>query len=271
MATVGDVIHRADALVRKYGKYDSPLQPKAQQGPAKGCAFDQELEAVEEEAVALMKTADEIAEEKNRAAAAASNAGLRRAKAALLSGRIAGLKKSAAVGRHLGKEAVEARLAAVERLADRVKAIPDGVRGAPGARRLGEGSGRGAQGEGIVIDARGAAMGPQAFVHTRETREMERDWEAARRRQDAALERIDRGVGVLGNLARDMQEELDAQNPMLDAMEAQLDRVGSDMATRNRQLKGALVNMRSGRNLCLDVLLIAVLLGLGGYIYSLAT
>lgn len=278
MATVGDVINRADALLRKYGKYDLQMQAKGQGGGGKdsGDAFEEELKAVDAEVVALMQQAEEVAGEKNRAAVAAKNAELRRAKNAFLTGRIQTLQKKAGKGRNLSKEATEARLQAVERLVERVKAIPDGVRRMSNpAAAIGQNRPSGTNLQSgftkIEFDPKCVPSGPGAFRHTEQTQAFEKDWEAAKKRQDAALERIDRGVGVLGNLARDMQEELDQQNPFLDAMESQMDRMGGELGTRNKQLKGALRSVRSGRNFCLDVLLISIFLGLGAYIYSLTT
>jgi septal ring factor EnvC (AmiA/AmiB activator) len=64
------------------------------------------------------------------------------------------------------------------------------------------------------------------------------EWEYAKVRQDAQLERIERGVGTLGDMAKGMQEELDKQNPVIDDIDTQLNKVTSQLKTNNAKLKG---------------------------------
>jgi hypothetical protein len=52
------------------------------------------------------------------------------------------------------------------------------------------------------------------------------------------LERIERGVGTLGDMAKGMQEELDKQNPVIDDIDTQLNKVTSQLKTNNAKLKG---------------------------------
>ena len=64
------------------------------------------------------------------------------------------------------------------------------------------------------------------------------EWQYAKVRQDAQLERIERGIGTLGDMAKGMQEELDKQNPVIDDIDTQLNKVTSQLKTNNAKLKG---------------------------------
>lgn len=116
---------------------------------------------------------------------------------------------------------------------------------------------------------RSEIMRSEEYQHTEETRQFESDWRVAKARQDEALERIEHGVGILGQLARDMDQEIQIQNPVMDAMEEKANKVKENIMTRNAQLKGTLSKMRSARNLCFDIFLIIILLALAAYIYSI--
>jgi len=69
------------------------------------------------------------------------------------------------------------------------------------------------------------------------------EWEYAKVRQDAQLERIERGVGTLGDMAKGMQEELDKQNPVIDDIDMQLNKVTSQLKTNNAKLKGLITQV----------------------------
>jgi SYP7 family syntaxin len=58
------------------------------------------------------------------------------------------------------------------------------------------------------------------------------------------------------------------QNPVIDDIEAQMDKVTSQLKTNNAKLKGLVHRMRSARNFCVDVILICILLAIGAYIYA---
>ncbi len=71
------------------------------------------------------------------------------------------------------------------------------------------------------------------------------DWEYAKVRQDAQLERIERGIGTLGDMARGMQEELDKQNPVIDDIDTQLNKVTGQMKNNNAKLAGLVTQVRA--------------------------
>jgi hypothetical protein len=69
------------------------------------------------------------------------------------------------------------------------------------------------------------------------------EWEYAKVRQDAQLEQIERGIGTLGDMAKGMQEELDKQNPVIDDIDVQLNKVTSQLKTNNAKLKGLITQV----------------------------
>ncbi|KAF3513614.1 hypothetical protein F2Q69_00007357 [Brassica cretica] len=69
---------------------------------------------------------------------------------------------------------------------------------------------------------------------------------------------ISEGLDALKNLARDMNEELDKQVPLMDEMETKVDGATSDLKNTNVRLKQQLVKMRSSRNFCIDIILLCV-------------
>eukprot|EP00210_Caulerpa_lentillifera_P008639 g8240.t1 len=265
MTSLGELISRADFLLEKYEKYDTELKPLTQQSVGEG--FENGVRFIENEIRKLSIQANEITELKNRATVAAKNAEIRRAKTTLLQERIPELQKKLRRGKNVTTVIIDQRSGILEALKDAIHAIPDGVR-LPVAIKNGEPS---TQRTGFTRVTAPDRLRSEEYRHTDESRQFAEDWEASKRKQDEALHRIEQGVGVLGNLARDMDQEIKIQNPVLDAMEEQLDRVKGEIKTRNAQLRGVLNNLRSSTNICFDMLLIIVLLALAAYIYSLAT
>ncbi len=68
---------------------------------------------------------------------------------------------------------------------------------------------------------------------------------------------------------RRLGAQLDRQNPILDDIEHQMDKVTGQLKTNNAKLKGLVTQMRSSRNFCVDVILICIILAIGAYIYSM--
>jgi hypothetical protein len=48
------------------------------------------------------------------------------------------------------------------------------------------------------------------------------EWEHAKKKQDNQLDRIEKGVTTLGEIAKGMQEELDKQNPIINEIDSQV-------------------------------------------------
>lgn len=274
MGTISEIIQRADTLVEKYGRYDMAMQPRAHKAEGGGAdGFEDEVQLIEEDIADLMMLAEEVAGTSNRAAAAARNAEIRRAKNELLQRKVEGLHKKARKGKNVTNEVLSARVEVIKRLGERIKAIPDGVRiagGGPSSRVDGSSSGIVSSPSSAYTRVKGLGeVRADHYEHTDETRGFHADWQVAKARQDEALGRIEHGVGVLGNLAKDMNQELVVQEPIMQEIGTNLERVGGEVKTRNQQMKAVATKMRSTRNLCFDIALIAILLALAAYIYSL--
>lgn len=67
----------------------------------------------------------------------------------------------------------------------------------------------------------------------------------------------------------DPQSQVDRQNPVIDDIENQMDKVTGQLKTNNAKLKGLVTKMRSSRNFCVDVILICIILAIAAYIYSM--
>ena len=267
MASIGDLLCRTEHLLEKYEKYDTPLSPLS--GAGKEGGFEDEVRVLEREIRNLARQAEEIVEIKNRATVAAKNAEIRRTKNTLLQTRLPELQKKLKKGKNLTPSDIQGRQHALDTLADAIRAIPDGIRTSATHNRPGPSTPTRPSAFTRLEGPSGVRA--EEYRHTDETRKLEEDWEESKRRQDEALSRIERGVGVLGNLARDMNQEVEIQNPVLDAMEEQLDRVKGEIKTRNQQMRAVLNKMGKTSTLCFDLTLIVILLALAAYIYSLVT
>lgn len=85
------------------------------------------------------------------------------------------------------------------------------------------------------------------------------------------LEEISKGLGTLKNLANEMGDEVQRQQPIIENLDHKADKATSEMRTVNTRMKEAVTSLRSNRNIIIDILLVIILLGLGGYIFSVAT
>jgi t-SNARE complex subunit (syntaxin) len=74
---------------------------------------------------------------------------------------------------------------------------------------------------------------------------MLQEWEYAKVRQNAQLERIERGVGTLQEMAKGMQEELDKQNPVIDEIDTQLNKVTNQIKNNNAKLTGLVTQVQT--------------------------
>ena len=267
MTSIGDLLCRTEHLLQKYEKYDAPLTAHPGTSTEPG-SFDDNVRRIESEIRDLERQAEEVSELKNRATVAAKNAEIRRAKNALLQTRLPELQKTIRKGKNVTPVLMSERQRILEALADAIQAIPDGIRVVAPNRRSDASCSR----PSAVTRLEGpGTVRPEEYQHTDETRQLETEWEESKKRQDEALNRIERGVGVLGNLARDMRQEVEIQEPVLETMEEQLDRVKGEIKTRNQQMRGVLDKMGRRTNICFDMTLIVILLALAAYIYSLLT
>ncbi|MEW5320392.1 MAG: hypothetical protein WDW38_011467 [Sanguina aurantia] len=235
-----DLIIRAELILKKYEKYDAAQKTK--QGKSDD-PFREEYNEVDAEVEKLMDAASDAALEANRALAAAKNAEIRRAKTVLLTEGIQALQKKVKKGKGVTKVVIEDR---------QNKAGAKGTKGDP-----------------IILDNNKYNAGTSAgfYDHTETTQAFQRDADLARQRQDKDLDEIGRGVDELGDMARNMQDEVDRQAPVIHDVERGLDKVTGQLKQNNVKLKALVTKMRSKRNLFFDIIGIIALLAIGGYLY----
>uniref|UniRef100_J3L2Z5 t-SNARE coiled-coil homology domain-containing protein n=2 Tax=Oryza brachyantha TaxID=4533 RepID=J3L2Z5_ORYBR len=87
-------------------------------------------------------------------------------------------------------------------------------------------------------------------------------------KQDEGLDIIGEGLETLKNMASDMNEELDRQVPLMDEIETKADRANADLKNTNVRLKETVLQLRSSRNFCIDIVLLCIILGIAAYLYK---
>ncbi|RWR91676.1 syntaxin-71 [Cinnamomum micranthum f. kanehirae] len=227
-----DILTRVDAVCKKYEKYDV----EKQRDFAGDDAFARLFAEVEDEIEAAIRKSEDTAKEKNRAAAVAMSAEIRRTKARLLE-HVPKLQKLAVKKvKGLSSEELATRSDLVLALPDRIKEIPDGS--TTGAKNAGGSAASGSRPQ-IKFDS------------------------------PAGLDIISEGLDTLKNLAHDMNEELDRQVPLIDEIDTKVDRANADLKNTNVRLKETIDQMRSSRNFCVDIILICIILGIVMYLFNI--
>ncbi|PIN14056.1 hypothetical protein CDL12_13326 [Handroanthus impetiginosus] len=257
-----------------------------------------------------LQKAEVAAVEKNRAAAVAMNAEVRRIKARLMD-EVPKLQKLAKKKvKDLSKEELEARNDLVLVLPERIQAIPDGA-----TSKQTQGWGASSSHKNIkfdselliscsytlfIISSKSISDGPvdgDFFQQTEEASQFRQEFEMRKMKQacsflhlpsifgifipilfishiiksvlmqDEGLDIISEGLDTLKNLAKDMNEELDRQVPLIDEIDTKVDKTTSDLRRNNVRLKETLTKVRSTRNFCIDIILLCILLGIATYLY----
>jgi len=85
---------------------------------------------------------------------------------------------------------------------------------------------------------------------------------------DSMLDNVAAGVNELKEIATEMGKEANRQTGMLDDLDSKVDRVNIQLENINIRLRKALDNVRKGDRFIVDIILLCILLGLCGYIYS---
>ncbi|KAJ8899807.1 hypothetical protein K2173_019507 [Erythroxylum novogranatense] len=183
--------------------------------------FARLYEDVESNIEAALQKAELASREKNKALAVALNAEIRRTKAKLLE-EVPKLQRLAVNKvKGLSIEELAARSDLVLALPDKIQAVPDGA-----AMTL----------EMILCDER-----EQSSQFKKE------EYEMCLVKKDQGLDMICEGLDTLKNMARDMNEVLDRQVPLMDKIDTKL---------------------RSGRNFFIDIVLMCIILGIAAYLYK---
>jgi len=93
------------------------------------------------------------------------------------------------------------------------------------------------------------------------------------RRNDAILDKhledISESVGVLKEIALDMHKEGELQGILMDKINDKADDVNDQLENINIRMRKIIEKIRKGDRFCVDFILLCVILGIGGYIYSM--
>lgn len=260
-----ELITRVDAICKKYDKYDLDKQKDANKVHGDD-AFGRLYGAFEEEVTAIEQKSETVATEKNRAIAVAVNAEIRRTKARLLE-EIPKLQRLANKRvKGLSAEEIQARDDLVLVMKERIEAIPDGT---PAAAKQTGGWAASASHTGFKFDFKpDEGFDSGYFQRTEEGDGFRQEYEMRKIRQDQGLDVIAEGLETLKNLAHDMTEEMDRQVPLMDEVENKVDRARADLKNTNVRLKDTVNQLRSGRNFCIDIILLCIILGIAAYLYN---
>ncbi|XP_054813556.1 syntaxin-71-like [Prosopis cineraria] len=261
--SVIDIIFRVDSICQKYDKYD--IDKQRELNAYGDDAFARLYAAFENNIHAALNKSEIASNEKNRAAAAALNAEVRRTKAGLME-EVPKLRKLAQKKvKGLTSEEMAIRNDMVLALPERIQAIPDGI--AAAANQAGGGVSPSSH-QNIKFDSSEGYNEDLYYQQTEESNQFRSEFEMRKMKQDEGLDIISEGLDTLKNLALDMNEELDRQVPLMDEIGTKVDKATSELRNNNVRLKKTLNQVRSSRNFCIDIILLCVLLGIVSYIYN---
>ncbi|CAL9245526.1 unnamed protein product [Arabidopsis halleri] len=262
---VVDLITRVDSICKKYEKYDIDKQREA--NVSGDDAFSRLYSAVESALETVLQKTEDLSSETNKAKAVAMNAEIRRTKARLLEGipklqRLA-LKKV----KGLSKEELDVRNDLVLSLSDKIEAIPETSAPVVGGWEASTSYSN------IRFDTNVSnhRIGSEYFEPTRESDQFKQEYEMKRIKQacqDQGLDYIAEGLDTLKNMAQDINEELDRQEPLMDEIDTKIDKAATDLKSTNVRLKDTVTKLRSSRNFCIDIILLCILLGIAAFIYK---
>ncbi|XP_049353431.1 syntaxin-71-like [Solanum verrucosum] len=259
--SVIDIIFRVDSICKKYEKYDVD---KHAANDSSGDAFARLYSSFESQIDATSEKAEMAAMETNRAKAVAMKAEVRRTKARLMD-EIKKLQKLAQKKvKGLSQEELETRGDLVLMLSERIQAIPDGSTDA--AKTTG-GRGTLSFNKNIKFDSEGQ-FNEGFYEQTEEGTHFRSEYEMRKMKQDEGLDVISEGLDTLKNLARDMNEELDRQVPLMDEIDTKVDKATTDIKNNNVRLKDNINKIRSSKNFFIDIILLCILLGIMAYLYN---
>ncbi|CAE6078552.1 unnamed protein product [Arabidopsis arenosa] len=261
---VVDLITRVNSICKKYEKYDLNKQREA--NVSGDDAFSRLYSAVESALETVLQKTEDLSSETNKAKAVAMNAEIRRTKARLLEG-IPKLQRLALKQvKGLSKEELDVRNDLVLSLRDKIEAIPETSAPVVGGWEAST-SYSNIRFDTNVSDHR---IGSEYFEPTGESDQFKQEYEMKRIKQasDQGLDYIAEGLDTLKNMAQDINEELDRQEPLMDEIDTKIDKAATDLKSTNVRLKDTVTKLRSSRNFCIDIILLCILLGIAAFIYK---
>lgn len=173
------------------------------------------------------------------------------------------VKASKKKARKMAPEKKKERADKIAALEDQLEAVPDGT--AHDKRRKKEQAGPIT----ITVDVNNMQMNPLSMEHSDESTAFRNEFLKSKQKQDDGLEQISKGLRILKDMSSAMNDELKKQDPLLDTIDTKATSATAELRTANMKIKKLLEQMRSPHKLCLDLILIAVLLGIGSYIFTL--
>ncbi|GER44035.1 syntaxin [Striga asiatica] len=258
--SVIDILFRIDDICKKYDKYDVEKQRSI--NASSDDAFARLYSSFESQIEAIVRKSELAEMETNRATVVALNAEMDNLEPDMLRREFEiHLYVVAMITTDIMREELEARTDLVLALPERIQTIPDGSRGA--FRQ----SAWGTSNKNIKFDSSDGHFDNDFFEQTEESSQFRQEYEMRKLKQ-ACLEVISDGLDMLKNLAKDMNEELDRQVPLIDEIDTKVDTATSDLKRNNIRLKETLTRVRSTQNFCIDIILLCILLGIALYLYK---
>lgn len=131
----------------------------------------------------------------------------------------------------------------------------DGFLGGGSAGGLGNGSGNGQDNGGVELTQ-------QQHLQLQQINERDKEF-------DQELDQIGEGIQDLSELAQMQNEEVRRQNLMLDNVGQKIDDAQEHISTVNTKMKDTLNEVRAADKLCVDVMCIVLMVGLGAVLYKM--
>lgn len=261
----------------RYAKYAEQEEKQASTVSTSDDPFVNVYNEIEKSINELNNKASEVSKETKKAEAARKNSEIRVAKEQLRK-RLPELKELAQKkAKKLTEEQKSRREEHIQDIERRIEEIPDGLNKSKFGKDALAAQGGGSAGVrhkgGKEINMSEVEMQTKqnqySMDHTEQSRQLQSEWDASKRKQDQGLDEVSKGLGTLKNLASEMGEEIHRQEPMIENLDHKAEQATSELKTVNMRLKEAVTSLRSNRNIIIDIVLVVILLGLGGYLYTL--
>lgn len=177
------------------------------------------------------------------------------------------MKLSKKKARKLPEEKKKERLEKIDAIERDLEAVPDGTAHDKRKRRdklLAQ-----AGPINISVDVNNMQLNPLSMEHSEESQGFRSEFMQSKQKQDVGLEQISKGLRTLKDMSSAMNDELKKQDPLMDSIDTKTSDATAELRTANSKLKALLMEMRQPHKLCLDLILVSVLLGIGSYIFTM--